>query len=355
MKTSFAPIVLVTLLSTLTAACGGDDNTPTDTPDAEGDAEVGTLDATFDSATDDTGDAADETAADAAGDATSADTGADTTSVDSGADTTSADSAADSGVDAADSALDSAVDSTVADTDVMDTAVVDAATDGADTAVAVDSAVPDLGVDTTPALYSHTIVIDGTNDFTSNEIFTTTSDAAGYDAYVSWDATNLYVGYSGDDIGTSASGSKFVLVYFDTVTGGSPTSEQYNTQAHTLPFAADAYFVWKTDGTYAAFKTWSGSSWSTVPVTVPVGHSGNFVEFGVPLSALAGTKLGVTSFMINEASGSEWTYAGLYGTSSTTAASFTDGYSSASSPITIAHYLDASPSPTVPNDATREK
>src|SRR5262245_40163204 len=36
--------------------------------------------------------------------------------------------------------------------------------------------------------------IDGTNDFTANEKFPTTSLATGYEAYVTWDAKNMYFG-----------------------------------------------------------------------------------------------------------------------------------------------------------------
>jgi hypothetical protein len=51
---------------------------------------------------------------------------------------------------------------------------------------------------TSGSAYSHTIMIDGVDDFTPDEAFTTTT--ATYGAAVTWDATNIYVGYTGDDI-----------------------------------------------------------------------------------------------------------------------------------------------------------
>ena len=54
--------------------------------------------------------------------------------------------------------------------------------------------------------------------------------------------------------------------------------------------------------------------------------------------------------MIQEASGSEWTFGGLY------PASFMDGYSSTGAPKTLMRWLDADPALlTPPNDPSREK
>ena len=164
------------------------------------------------------------------------DTGADTLGSDTGEDTLVAETDVDSGE--ADTA--EMVDSTTAET-AVDSATTDTATSTdrhrsrqrhhrdrrrqrhgqrerlggrrrlADSAAdgSADSAADGSSEASTPTAWKHTITIDGTNDFTSDEIFTTTSDASGYDAYMTWDATKFYVGYKGPDI--AAGGSHFVF------------------------------------------------------------------------------------------------------------------------------------------------
>ncbi|MGZ3418990.1 MAG: hypothetical protein ACXVEE_14050 [Polyangiales bacterium] len=250
----------------------------------------------------------------------------------------------------------------VTDTGTLDTGPFDTGTalDSAtvETSIATDTGVVSdaIGLDSTfkadaAADFGHTIAIDGINDFTSSEKFLTTS--GGYDAYVTWDASYVYVGYAGSDIGTSSSPTKWVMVHIDGLLGaGSTTTELYTTQQHQFPagFDSDLYFAWKTDGTYQQLKTWNGVSWVTSATTVVVAKTGNYVEMAIPLSVLgARTKLGVTTFMMNEGSGSEWTYAGLY------VDSFIDGYSASGTPKTIAHWVDGFSGMAPPNDPTRKK
>ena len=63
---------------------------------------------------------------------------------------------------------------------------------------------------------SHTIAIDGTNDFTSGETFSTTSSPT-FSAYVTWDADNLYIGYAGPDLATTTAdaSTKWLFAYVD--------------------------------------------------------------------------------------------------------------------------------------------
>ncbi len=309
---------------------------------------------------------------DAADSATSSDSGsepdassdaADDATVDSGADTASesgADAATDSGADtASDSGADTALD---AEGDSgADTALDSEGDSGGDTALdsgpdtAVDSesdAASDAAGDAATAAWSHTITIDGTNDFTADEKLTTTSSS--YDAYVTWDASALYVGYTGGDIGGSASASKWLFVYLDAdpaASTGASEGEQYNTQKVAFPsgFAADAYFGWRTDGDFSHFKTYSGGAWSTVSSPgVTVSRSGSFVEMRIPFAARGGAtpaKLGVVTFMMNEAGGGEWTYAGLYG------GSFTDGHYGAPATVPVSAWLEADLASSAPPSA----
>lgn len=186
--------------------------------------------------------------------------------------------------------------------------------------------------------YRHTIIIDGTNDFNAAaERFTTTS--ASYDAYVTWDASTLYVGYTGDDIGPTASNTKWLFVYVDVDPGagtGASTGEKYTSEQPAFPsgFSADYYYAWRTDNQFPQFKHFTGGVWSTVtPSGVTVGSSGSYVEIAIPFSSIGATsspKLGIVTFMMNEASNQEAAYAGLY------TGSFTDGYYPS---IPIQYYL----------------
>lgn len=192
---------------------------------------------------------------------------------------------------------------------------------------ASSSAGPDARVDgpldviATP--YRHTITIDGVDDFTASETFTTTSTA--FTARVTWDDANLYIGYAGPDLDTQTSDApqKWLFVYLDTTASGEAQSEMYNTQRATFPtgFAADFYVRYKVNGTLTSLEHAENGGWVTAPPAPTVAQAGTFVELGVPLSAIgAGTTVGIVTYMINEKMFSEGTYAGLF------ADNFTEGY-----------------------------
>lgn len=167
----------------------------------------------------------------------------------------------------------------------------------------------------------HTITIDGTNDFSSDETFTTTS--TGYTTYITWDQNNLYIGYEGADINAGINPQyKWILIYFDTDPQTTPTSgtgttvgQLYNTQQPNLPFSANFHFRWKGDNSYTNMGKWTGSSWD---YGAGSGYwsgshvrSGTYIEFSFPLSDLGNpSQLYICTNMINEEAGFEWTYAG---------------------------------------------
>ncbi len=175
----------------------------------------------------------------------------------------------------------------------------------------------------------HTITIDGTNDFSADETFSTTS--TGYTAYITWDQNSLYIGYDGPDI-NSNDGNKWVLVYIDTDPQQTPTAgtgstvgQLYNTQQPNLPFTANYHLRWKADNSYTNMEKWNGSSWDP---GIGAGYwtgsayqSGNFVEISIPLTDLGNpTQIYICTVMINEVGSGEWTYAGNPNDI------FTDGY-----------------------------
>ena len=178
------------------------------------------------------------------------------------------------------------------------------------------------------APYSHTITLDGSDDFAPGEVFSTTTP--GFGANVAWDGSNLYVGYSGPDLatGTVDAATKWLFVFVDADPGtgtGAGTSLPYNTQHATFPagFGAEYYLRWKCDGTFTTIEQYDPSSqgWSTTAGTVAYGQAGEFLEVAFPRALLAGAlAAGVVSYMINERDNVESSFAGLY------AGNFTDGY-----------------------------
>lgn len=177
------------------------------------------------------------------------------------------------------------------------------------------------------ATTNHTITIDGTNDFATDE------DIAGNDGstwYYSWDASNFYFGVVQGDIGGSPSATKWVQLYIDTdpqqsnpLSGnGTSTGVTYNTQTPTLAFNGDYHFRWKLNDSWWGLMQYSGS-WAVVTFNgARARNTGiNYVEFRIPWSDLGNpSRIRVCGLMMNEAGGSEWCWAAF------PSGSFTAGY-----------------------------
>lgn len=171
---------------------------------------------------------------------------------------------------------------------------------------------------TTPATSFHTITVDGTNDFASDEDVAGTS---GSTWYFTWDAANFYFGVNASDV-SSGSSTRWVHLYLDTSPQPTPTSGAgstsgllYNTQQPALPFTADYHFRWKADNTYNNLQSWNGSAWVDAGATfggagdAQVFQSGTFLEGRISRSFLGNpTSLYVSGSMINEQSFGEYTY-----------------------------------------------
>jgi hypothetical protein len=326
---AFASISVVTMLG---CASGNDDNAATN--DAS-------TDTAHDTALADTAvpDAPKDSNADVRAD-TPTDGGAETPAdggdagVDSGSDTTP------------DTATDVVFDDVMPDSVVVDSVAVDTAIDVTD--------VVTLG-------YRHTILIDGTNDFTtaSERFHTTSGDASGYFAYVTWDATNLYVGYEGNDVSgtTSNPDKKWIFAYLDVDPGagtGATSGVKYDTETPGFPagFGAEYYLRWKCDDTFSTLEAYATGAWSTVAVSGVTHHrtatAPGYVEFSIPLATIgAPSKVGVITLMMNETSTLEAAYAGIY------TDNFVDGYHAT---VPLAHSLLGDfASALSPNDPSNEK
>ena len=177
------------------------------------------------------------------------------------------------------------------------------------------SSVSSTGAGGCGTVYDHTIMIDGTNDFTASESFATTSN--GYTGYVTWDATNVYIGMKGPDV-MSSDPNKWVLVYIGG-TAGTQNGALYNTQQPALPFAAKYHLRWKADNSYTNAEMWNGTAWVDAAwiFTNKVFQQGDYLEIAIPRANIGSptTTVDVHLSMINETGGSEGTYAGVPSTS----------------------------------------
>ena len=211
-------------------------------------------------------------------------------------------------------------DTGTVDTGDPDTGTVDTG-DLADTSVeTTTSSLPKASFRTTPA-WSHTIGLDGVNDFTKNESFTTTT--SGQHAFITWDVDYLYIGY--ENIAPDES----LNIYLSTGATGTLVSDKLAAQQVLLASTADRAVVVRSDG--ASFLQWSGASWLKMPVAVDVARTARFVEVRIPFAILGtGPRLGVATFVAGDT-----VHGALF------ASSWMDGYSPAGAPKTVAHQLNA--------------
>ena len=325
------------------------DSMPDAPPDAHSDAASDALAADVTDAVAESGDVSTiDAALDAAPDAPPSESSFDATSDDALAD--SADASAEG---SADGGPDAFVDATV------DAPAADGALDALD---ADDAFVPDAAADAladiadaTVLAYRHTIAIDGLNDFAAAEAFSTTT--VGFTAYVSWDATNLYLAYDAADV-SAGNPKHWLFAYLDLDPGvgtGALSSVAYNSQSSTFTagFGAEYYLRWKASDDFSTLEVHGATGWTTATAAVSRKKKGSFVEFELPLAALGittPTQLGVLTYWINETAFVESTFGGLF------AGSFADGYSSASASKAIGAYLLADfATAAAPNDSTRKR
>lgn len=171
-----------------------------------------------------------------------------------------------------------------------------------------------------------TIAIDGTNDFAADETITTTT--TGYTAYATWDASNLYLGYTGSDVGSTEASTKWMVWYIDTdpqacdPTSGNGTNQaaNFNTQNWSLPFNADYFLQVRSDEGLNQLNSWGGASWGATSYTGAINDNdgANFIELSLPLSDIGNpANVRILGFFLNEQAFAEFSYgafpAGTFG------------------------------------------
>jgi len=148
----------------------------------------------------------------------------------------------------------------------------------------------------------HTVSFSGTpsSDFASDEAVSTSS--GGVTAYLTWDATNLYLAYA-------ANNGEPVVIYIDTdpqltPTNGTGTTGGFNYDGITpsLPFTAN--FVAFLKNGYQEYRTWTGSAWSSNTTTGISTYFGtNTEEYSIPWSTMGGKPTTVYFLMYKDNGG----------------------------------------------------
>ncbi|NPA74767.1 MAG: extracellular solute-binding protein [Euryarchaeota archaeon] len=130
----------------------------------------------------------------------------------------------------------------------------------------------------------HSITCDGNlADWAKDEYL---GDDFSKDAYFTWNATSLFVGWNGTDWSTEGD----LFIYFNTSAGGSTHTIAWNSQAsHTLPFAADYSLIVEKGFDVHLYK-WD-SNWTDISASYTganyIGWSQNKVtEIEIPRSEI---------------------------------------------------------------------
>lgn len=163
--------------------------------------------------------------------------------------------------------------------------------------------------------YSHTITIDGTNDFdpAKDKFDSSSMNPDAYQGYVAWDANFLYLGMDGKAIGDK-SGMDWIVVYIGGAPGGK-TGIGYGAQtAPGLPMDCKYHVRWKADGTYTNAQKWNGSGWADVVPNwgIQQASKGTFAELALSrIDFDFPAKVQIVFSMLREAAGNEWTWASV--------------------------------------------
>jgi hypothetical protein len=136
-----------------------------------------------------------------------------------------------------------------------------------------------------PPWPQYTIIVDGWIDLAHNE-WLPEYERLGQDSrpgtvqevFLSWDYDQVFLGWRGANPGVDGE----LVWFFDTVAGGTRTALGW-----TLPFDADAYFIFRSDGTYGLYH-WNGG-WAEVANPEIVVAYGGDVEVMLPREAIGAT------------------------------------------------------------------
>lgn len=178
----------------------------------------------------------------------------------------------------------------------------------------------------------HSITIDGANDFASDEDWS--GNATGVTWYYTWDASNVYVGATNDNIDENNS-NKWVFVFIDTdpqqslpnfYGDGDSSLHNWGTGSDgSLPFNADYYLRWKNDNSHTNLQEWNGSSWvDSDQSNIAAWQSGTFLELRIPLANIGNPEHIYILGCMHDQSGAGWHYYSLDGNADGSGPSWTN-------------------------------
>jgi len=183
----------------------------------------------------------------------------------------------------------------------------------------------DTDTDSGAVPWSNTGIVDGaTSEYGPDETFATT----GGTAYITWDATDLFVAVQHADVGGGGALHWLQLYLGDGSGTGATSGVPHNTQQPDLPTPMSTLVRWKADGSFDSLETWSGSEWTSTEFWLGTEGSAlaeddasSIVEMRIPLALVGATDtLDLHMAWVYEGPGYESTYA------ATPAVSFVDGY-----------------------------
>lgn len=155
----------------------------------------------------------------------------------------------------------------------------------------------------------HSISVDGTNDFSSDEMLG--SSSTGINWYITWNSSNFFIGAD-----VMPSQNNWITVYLDTDPQIDPESGQgslvgnsLNTQTPLLPFTANYSFLYNTYNQSLMPLEWNGSQWVSAADFITGAQSDVFSEFSISRAEIGNpNNLYMLSAIVNETDSSEWTY-----------------------------------------------
>jgi len=142
-----------------------------------------------------------------------------------------------------------------------------------------------------PVPYVHTITMTGlVTDFNAAAEQIATAD--GNHAYVSYNATNLWIGFNSPNV-VGSTPMNYVHFFIGGAAGGTSSADTVGGLAlgGSLPAAFRGLYhvYWRNDGMATAVDQFNGAVWATsaiVPTVVYNGGASTFVEFQIPLASI---------------------------------------------------------------------
>jgi hypothetical protein len=152
--------------------------------------------------------------------------------------------------------------------------------------------------------YSHTIVVDGQNDFTpANDKIPSCID----DVYFSWDANRVYLGWSG----LAFNAGEVVSAYFGDGVQGTSTSD---TPSRPLPSDGTKFLWhlrWQNTNLNPVLRKWNATTtaWENTSIPVTLGYTGGgatYVEFSFARSDIGSPNRLVYTAAVRNSAGTTW-------------------------------------------------